>query len=131
MRIKTIVCGLIVVLVVVTGLLAACSGSASPEAAEPPQEEQPTAVPEEEAPAAQPTEAPEEEDPPAQPSAGDGAALLEERCTVCHGLERTTQAQKTYDEWEQTVTRMIGHGAELPEDEQATLVEYLAATYGP
>ena len=120
-KIKMIVCGLIVALVVVTGLLAGCGGPASPETVEPSQEEQPTAVPEE----------PEEEEPTAQPPAGDGAALLEERCTVCHGVERTTQAQKTHDEWEQTVTRMVGQGAELTEDEQATLIEYLAATYGP
>jgi cytochrome c5 len=118
MRNKTIVCGLIVVLVVATGLLAACGGPASTETVEPAQEELPTAVP-------------EEEEPTAQPSSGDGAALLEERCTVCHGLERTTQVQKTRDEWEQTVTRMVGHGAELTEDEQATLIEYLTATYGP
>jgi cytochrome c5 len=109
MRIKMIVCGLIVALVVVTGLLAACGGPAAPETAEPSQEEQPTA----------------------QPPAGDGAALLEERCTACHGLERTTQAQKTRGEWEQTVTRMVGYGSELTEDEQATLIEYLAETYGP
>jgi cytochrome c5 len=109
MRVKMIVCGLIVALVVVTGLLAACGGPAAPETAEPSQEEQPTA----------------------QPPAGDGAALLEERCTVCHGLERTTQAQKTRDEWEQTVTRMVGKGAQLAEDEQGTLIEHLAATHGP
>ena len=131
--IRTIVCGLIVALVVVTGLLAACGGPAATETVEPPQEEQPTAVPEEpkeEEPTAVPEE-PEEQEPAAPPSSGDGAALLEERCTVCHGLERTTQAQKTGDEWEQTVTRMVGKGAELTEDEQATLIEYLAATYGP
>ena len=46
-------------------------------------------------------------------------------------LERTTQAQKTREEWEQTVTRMVGQGAQLTEAEQATLIEYLAATYGP
>jgi cytochrome c5 len=121
MRIKTIVCGLIVMLVVVNGLLAACGGPASTETVEPTQEEQPTAVPEE----------PEEEEPTAQPPAGDGAALLEEHCTRCHALELATQAQKTREEWEQTVTRMVGKGAQLTEDEQGTLIEYLAATYGP
>jgi cytochrome c5 len=108
MRIKALVCGLIIVLVVATGLLAACGGPAPTEAVEPTQEE-----------------------PTAQPPSGNGAALSGERCTICHGVERTTQAQKTRDEWEQTVTRMVGHGAELTEDEQATLIEYLAATYGP
>jgi cytochrome c5 len=131
MRTKRIVCGLIVALVVVSGLLAACGGSASTETVEPTQEELPTAVPEEEQPTTEPTKAPQEEEPAAEPAAGDGAALLGERCTVCHGLERTTQAQKTAEEWEQTVIRMVGKGAQLAEDEQATLIEYLTATYGP
>jgi cytochrome c5 len=122
MRIKPIACGVIIALVVVTGLLAACGGPASTETMEPTQEEQPTT---------EPTEAPQEEEPPAEPAVGDGAALLEERCTVCHGLERTTQTQKTAEEWEQTVMRMVGKGAQLAEDEQATLIEYLTATYGP
>jgi cytochrome c5 len=122
MRIKPIVCGLIVALVVVTGLLAACGGPASTETMEPTQEEQPTT---------EPTEAPQEEAPPAEPAAGDGAALLEERCAICHTLDRVTRAQKARDGWEQTITRMVGKGAQLAEDEQATLIEHLAATYGP
>jgi cytochrome c5 len=119
-------------LVVMAGVLIACGG---PEATEPPAEVQPTAlpteVPQEEEPAAPPTEVPQEE-PPTEPSpAGDGAALLEERCTVCHGLDRTTSAQKTREEWEQTVVRMVGKGAELNEEEQEILIAYLAETYGP
>jgi cytochrome c5 len=119
-------------LVVMAGVLIACGG---PEATEPPAEVQPTAlpteVPQEEEPAAPPTEVPQEE-PPTEPSpAGDGAALLEERCTVCHGLDRTTSARKTREEWEQTVVRMVGKGAELNEEEQEILIAYLAETYGP
>ncbi|NIV37917.1 MAG: hypothetical protein GWN58_53440 [Anaerolineae bacterium] len=130
MRTKTIVCGSIVALVVVIGLLAACGGPAPTETVEPTQEEQPTAVPEEEQPTAQPTEAPQEEEPTTEPPAADDEALLEERCTACHTLDRVVGAQKTRDGWEQTVTRMVGNGAQLTEDEQATLIEHLAATYG-
>ncbi len=61
----------------------------------------------------------------------DGAMLLEERCTTCHGLDRTTQAQKTRAEWEQTVGRMIDKGAELSTEEKVVLVDHLAETYGP
>jgi cytochrome c5 len=72
------------------------------------------------------------EDPAAEESVGiDGETLLQERCTECHGLERTTSKQKTQAEWEETVTRMVGKGAELSEDEKAVLVDYLAETYGP
>jgi transposase-like protein len=58
-------------------------------------------------------------------------ALLEDRCTECHGLDRTTQASKLRDEWDQTVVRMIDHGAELNDEERTVLVDYLAQTYGP
>lgn len=61
----------------------------------------------------------------------DGETLLQERCTECHGLERTTSAQKTRAEWEDTVTRMVNRGAELNEAEKTVLVDYLAENYGP
>lgn len=57
--------------------------------------------------------------------------LLRERCTTCHGLVQVEKAQKTREEWDLTVSRMVGKGAKLNEDEQAALVEYLAETYGP
>jgi len=144
MRIHVRVWRLIAALVVTAGVLIACGG---PEATEPPAEAQPTALPTEvpheeeptalptevlqEEPTAPPTEVPQEE-PPTEPSpAGDGAALLEERCTVCHGLDRTTSARKTREQWEQTVARMVGKGAELNAEEQEILIAYLAETYGP
>ncbi len=75
--------------------------------------------------------APSQEEPTAQPASIEGESLLQERCTVCHGLSRVTQAQKTPEKWEQTVARMVGKGAQLNAGEQATLIEYLAETYGP
>lgn len=59
----------------------------------------------------------------------DGATLLRERCTGCHGLERVEGTRKTPEEWEQTVDRMIRRGAKLSEAERAVLIEYLAAHY--
>lgn len=61
----------------------------------------------------------------------DGATLLQERCSVCHSLERVQQARKTSSEWEQTVTRMVGRGAKLNEEERTLLIAYLAKQYGP
>jgi cytochrome c5 len=69
--------------------------------------------------------------PTSASGAQDGAALLQERCTVCHSTDRITQAQKTSTEWDTTVTRMIDKGAQLTSDEKKILVDYLAATYGP
>jgi competence protein ComEA len=59
----------------------------------------------------------------------DGASLMQERCSVCHSLDRVTSAHKTTAEWTTTVERMISHGAQLDSQEQQTLVEYLAANY--
>lgn len=71
--------------------------------------------------------------PPAEEPGVDlsGEELLQARCTQCHGLDRVEAASKTEAEWEDTVERMIGLGAELTDAETQTLVEYLAETYGP
>jgi hypothetical protein len=58
-------------------------------------------------------------------------ALLEDRCTGCHGLERTTSSVKSQAEWEDTVDRMVEKGANLSEEEQAILISYLSTEYGP
>lgn len=60
-----------------------------------------------------------------------GDTLLKNRCSVCHSPARAESAQKTRDQWETTVTRMIGKGAQLSSDEKATLVDYLSKTYKP
>jgi cytochrome c5 len=73
-----------------------------------------------------PTQAPE---PPAGPTLR-GADLLQERCTGCHGLDQVEAVSKTEAEWEATVERMRGKGADLTDDEAQTLVEYLAESYG-
>jgi cytochrome c5 len=108
-------------LLIATGLvvvvaLAACGSSST----------QPTQVPPAAtAPTSQPTLA------PTGAPALDGAMLLETRCSVCHSADRAKQARKTLDEWNQTVTRMITHGAQLTDAEKTALVDYLAKTYGP
>jgi mono/diheme cytochrome c family protein len=63
------------------------------------------------------------------PETLDGKALVEERCTECHGLDRTTGASKTKEEWKTTVERMVSKGTNLNAEEQAAVIEYLAATY--
>jgi cytochrome c5 len=72
-----------------------------------------------------------EQAPAEEPVSVDSETLLQERCTECHGLDRTTSAQKTRAEWDETVTRMVNKGAELNDEEKTILVDYLAETYGP
>lgn len=66
-----------------------------------------------------------------QGSTMSGLTLLNDRCTECHTLDRVTSASKTREEWNETVTAMVRRGADLDEQEQEVLVEYLASTYGP
>jgi hypothetical protein len=75
--------------------------------------------------------APEPAQPEEQPVSIDGETLLQDRCTECHALSRTTNAKRSAEEWERTVARMVGHGANLNDEEQMVLVDYLAQTYGP
>lgn len=100
----------------------------------------PTDPPAEPSPDPEPSLTPEpgattEPSPTQQPSpgagSGQGMALLEDRCTKCHSLDRVVQSRKTRDDWEDVVERMIEKGATLSHDEKDALVEYLAATYRP
>lgn len=59
----------------------------------------------------------------------DGAALVQERCSVCHNLDRVENAQKSADEWAATVTRMVGKGAKLDQAEQEAVIQFLAQAY--
>jgi mono/diheme cytochrome c family protein len=133
------------ILVVVSLLATQCGGAPpateGPAVTEAPATEAPTAteVPPTEAPATEaptatevpPTEAPmATEAPPTEvPAILDGQSLLQERCTVCHGLGGVERSKKTEEEWKATVERMVGKGAQLDEAEQELLIQYLAETY--
>jgi cytochrome c5 len=64
-------------------------------------------------------------------SAINGAELLEKRCSVCHASDKPKAAKKSKDQWDATVTRMMGKGAKLSADEKKALVEHLSKTYKP
>jgi hypothetical protein len=95
-----------------------------PSATATPEPETPTATAELEEPTATP-------EPTAEPAEPEGRVVLEERCTACHGLGRVESARKSREEWVTTVERMVGYGAQLSEDEESVLIDYLAETYGP
>jgi hypothetical protein len=56
---------------------------------------------------------------------------MQERCSVCHSLNRVTSSLKTAAEWKISVDRMINNGAQLSPAEEQTLVTYLSNTYHP
>jgi cytochrome c5 len=113
----------LVLAVLLTFVLTACG---SPAPTVPPTSVPPAALP------SQPTQAPSSATAlPVETPALDGATLLETRCSVCHSADRPKQAKKTREQWDQTVARMIGKGAQLTEAEKTVLLDYLAKTYGP
>ncbi len=119
----------ILFILIVTVIGVACGGPASVPTATPPPAK-PTTAPAATAappaatatlPAAKPTT------PPAQ--ALDGKALMNERCTGCHTIERVQTAKKSKAEWEATVSRMKTKGTKLNDAETQALIDFLAATY--
>ena len=68
--------------------------------------------------------------------------LFEQKCSICHSIERPESKvktrkenlkanQKEIEEWETTVTRMRNdHDAPITDDEARVIIEYLAKHYG-
>ncbi|PKQ19323.1 MAG: hypothetical protein CVT66_10685 [Actinobacteria bacterium HGW-Actinobacteria-6] len=58
---------------------------------------------------------------------GDGAALVESKCTACHNLERVDAATKDLVGWQTTITRMVQqNGAVITPEEQSAIALYLS-----
>ena len=106
----------IAVLIIAAFLCAACSET---DKTEPPEKAREKAKPEEENPAEKGEEAAE------KPL--DGKAVLQARCTRCHGLDKIEKHAKVDREhWAKTVGAMIKKGAKLTNDERSALLDYLA-----
>ncbi len=59
-------------------------------------------------------------------SQGSGEEIVSQRCSVCHGLSRVQEADKSLEEWEDTVQQMISFGARVSDEEKQIVVKYLA-----
>jgi hypothetical protein len=59
----------------------------------------------------------------------DGAALVQERCTVCHTTARIDRQNLDEAGWTQIVNQMIGFGAQLNDQEKAAVIAYLTETH--
>jgi cytochrome c5 len=61
---------------------------------------------------------------------GTGKALIVKACVECHGLDRITLRRKDEVAWRASVKDMVRLGAELKQDEETVVVEYLARHFG-
>ena len=58
----------------------------------------------------------------------NGKALIKEKCTSCHSLERIYKLKKSRAEWTETVKKMIGYSDEmnfLNKEERETIIDFL------
>lgn len=64
--------------------------------------------------------------------AGEGRAIAERACLVCHSAMLVTQQAKDSTGWEKTLTQMTNWGApSVTQAERDTLRDYLLKHFGP
>ena len=56
---------------------------------------------------------------------GSGKDLIEQRCTLCHGLDRAVGTRRTRGEWDGIVDRMMALGAPISAGDVRTISAYL------
>ncbi|UCD47670.1 MAG: c-type cytochrome [Deltaproteobacteria bacterium] len=62
---------------------------------------------------------------------GEGKALFEQKCSVCHGLDRATARTETKEEWTSIIQEMQEKKADWISDEEAArILDYLASSHG-
>ena len=67
---------------------------------------------------------------PAAP-ASDGKTLFDNKCGVCHGIDRAAARRETKEKWASIVKDMQGKKADWISDaEAAKIVEFLVAEHG-
>lgn len=62
---------------------------------------------------------------------GAGKDVVLKKCTSCHSIRNVIATHGDADYWAQEVSKMIGRGANISDDEADTIVDYLAAHFGP
>jgi hypothetical protein len=62
---------------------------------------------------------------------GPAKGVADQACLNCHSGDVLRQQRLTEKQWTANVTKMIGWGAEVPEDRREELVLYLAKNFGP
>ena len=63
--------------------------------------------------------------------AGEGKAIADSACLSCHSSDMVRQQRLTEKQWNASVAKMIGWGAEVPESRRDALIAYLVKNFGP
>lgn len=68
---------------------------------------------------------------PAVSAEEEGKALFEQKCSVCHGLDRSTARTETREKWTSIIKEMQKRKADWIKDaEAAKILEYLSSAHG-
>ena len=58
-------------------------------------------------------------------SAGDGQALVEQKCTMCHPINQVNEAKYDAAGWEALISRMEQNGLVVTAEERQAILDYL------
>lgn len=61
---------------------------------------------------------------------GQGKALVQSACTQCHGLDVIVRQPRSREDWMDVVSRMVGNGAQLSDEDYNQVVQYLSTYLG-
>ena len=61
---------------------------------------------------------------------GKGKAIVQRDCAGCHALKVITSKRATKEQWSTLVDQMVSRGADVPDEEIETVVDYLAKNFG-
>jgi competence protein ComEA len=61
---------------------------------------------------------------------GPGKEVVLKKCVSCHTLQVVVARRGNEDDWAQEVSKMVGRGATISDDDADTIVDYLAAHFG-
>ena len=68
---------------------------------------------------------------PVAAPAADGKTLFDNKCGVCHGIDRATARRESKEKWASIIKEMQGKKADWISDaDAAKIVDYLAAEHG-
>ena len=63
--------------------------------------------------------------------AGPMKAVADQACLACHSADITSQQRLNEKQWTAELDKMIGWGAEVPQDKKDELTAYLVKNFGP
>jgi hypothetical protein len=63
--------------------------------------------------------------------AGPMKPLADQACLHCHSADMIRQQKLNEKQWTAEITKMVGWGAAVPEDQRAALIAYLLEHFGP